>query len=319
MLTQNLATFFVFCAILTLVLAMYIGIRGWAAGRGQIRSRLTARNEQRVTSEADLRDIRRSRSLTREGDYATPLISLNKLILQSGTRLGLPGIIFAGLACAAAAYIITSFAELSILIRALGAIACGIGLPIIVLRAMREGRLSRFEEQLPEAMDTIVRGLRAGHAISVAISAVSQHMPDPIGVEFKLAAAEMAYGLDLETAMINLHTRVGQPDLGLLSLAIAIQSKTGGNLAEILKTMSSVIRGRLKLRRKARALASEARVSAYILSGLPVILFILLWLISPGYYGEIWSNVFAKYTLAGATFWMLLGDYIMYRMARIRV
>ena len=204
-------------------------------------------------------------------------------------------------------------------IQALSAIACGVVLPIVALRAMREGRLSRFEEQLPEAIDTIVRGLRAGHAISVAISAVSQHMPDPIGIEFKLTAAEMAYGLDLETAMINLHTRVGQPDLGLLSLAVSIQSKTGGNLAEILKTMSSVIRGRLKLRRKARALASEARVSAYILTGLPILLFGILWIISPGYYGEVWGNVYAKYTLAGATFWMLLGDYIMYRMARIRV
>ena len=188
-------------------------------------------------------------------------------------RLGLPGIIVAALACTAAAYIITYFAGLGILIRPLCAIACGVGLPTIVLRAMREGRLSRFEEQLPEAIDTIVRGLRAGHAISVAISAVSQHMPDPIGIEFKVTAAEMEYGLDLETAMINLHTRVGQPDLGLLSLAVTIQSKTGGNLAEILKTMSSVIRGRLKLRRKARALASEARVSAYILSALPVLLF----------------------------------------------
>ena len=319
MLTHNLASLFIFCTVLTLVLAMYIGIRGWAAGRGRIRSRLTARNEQRFTSEADLLDIRRSRSLTGEGDYATPLVSLNKLILQSGTRLGLPGIIVAALACAAAAYVITYFAGLGILIRTLCAIACGVGLPIIVLRAMREGRLSRFEEQLPEAIDTIVRGLRAGHAISVAISAVSQHMPDPIGIEFKVTAAEMAYGLDLETAMINLHTRVGQPDLGLLSLAVTIQSKTGGNLAEILKTMSSVIRGRLKLRRKARALASEARVSAYILSALPVLLFGILWLISPGYYGEVWGNVYAKYTLAGATFWMLLGDYIMYRMARIRV
>jgi tight adherence protein B len=119
--------------------------------------------------------------------------------------------------------------------------------------------------------------------------------------------------------MVNLHSRVGQADLGLLSLAVSIQSKTGGNLAEILTTMSRVIRSRLRLRRKARALASEARVSAYILSALPILLFGILWLISPGYYGEIWSNVYAKYVLTGAVFWMLLGDYIMYRMARIRV
>ena len=315
----NLASFFVFCTILTLVFAMYIGIRGWAAGRGRIRTRLTAQNKKKISSEAELLGIRRSRSLTREGDYATPFVSLNSLILQSGIRFGLPGIFFAGVACSAAAYVITNIAGLGILIQAVCAIACGIGLPLVVLRAMRDGRLRRFEEQLPEAMDTIVRGLKAGHAISAAISEVSRHMPDPIGNEFRFTAAEMAYGLDLETAMVNLHSRVGQSDLGLLSLAISIQSKTGGNLAEILTNMARVIRSRLKLRRKARALASEARVSAYILSALPVFLFGILWLIAPGYYGETLGDTYAKYTLAGAAFWMLLGDYIIYSMVRIRV
>jgi len=317
--SHNLASFFVFCTILTLVLAMYIAIKGWVAGRGRIRSRMSAQNEKPITSEAELLDIRRSRSLTREGNYAAPLVSLNKLILQSGTRFGLSGVAFFALVCAASSYLIASLAGFDLWVRILCVINCGIGLPVIVLRAMREGRLRRFEEQLPEAIDTIVRSLKAGHAIPVAISAVSRHMPDPIGTEFRVTAAEIAYGLDLETAMVNLHSRVGQPDLGLLSLAVGIQSKTGGNLAEILSTMSRVIRGRFKLRRKARALASEARVSAYILSGLPVLLFSLLLVVSPGFYGDIWSHPYTKPVLAGAVFWMLLGDYIMYRMARIRV
>ncbi len=319
MMNHNLVSFFVFCTILTFVLGMYIAIREWAAGRGRIRSRLTAQNEGSMTSEAELLDIRRSRGLTREGYYATPLVSLNKLILQSGTRLRLPGVVFVALACAAASYLIASLAGFGLWVRILSAIACGIGLPFIVLRAMREGRQRRFEEQLPEAIDTIVRGLKAGHSISVAISAVSRHLPDPICAEFKVTAAEMAYGLDLETAMVNLHTRVGQPDLGLLALAVAIQSRTGGNLAEILSNMSRVIRGRFKLRRKARALASEARVSAYILSALPIALFGVVSLVSPSFYGEVWGHPYTKPVLAGAVFWMLLGDYIMYRMARIRV
>ena len=103
-------------------------------------------------------------------------------------------------------------------------------MPFTVLRAMRDGRQRKFEEQLPEAIDTLVRGLKAGHAVSVAVSSVGKNLPDPIGAEFRLTAAEMTYGLDLETAMANLHTRVGQPDLGLIALAVSIQSKTGGNL-----------------------------------------------------------------------------------------
>jgi tight adherence protein B len=319
MLTHNLASIFVFCTVLTLVLATYIAIREWVVGRGRIRTRLTAQNKKGMASEAELLGIRRSRSLTREGHYATPFFSLHSLILQSGTRFGLSGIVLAGLACCAAAYVITYFAGLSVYIQPLCAIACGIGLPLLVLRAMREGRLRLFEEQLPEAIDTIVRSLKAGHAIPSAISAVSGQLPDPIGTEFRMTAAEMSYGLDLETAMVNLHSRVGQPDLGLLSLAVAIQSKTGGNLAEVLTTMSSVIRGRLKLRRKARSLAAEARVSAYILTALPLLLFGVLWLIAPGYYGDVWNNSNAKIVLTGAVFWMIIGDYVMYRMARIRV
>ncbi len=319
MMSHNLVSLFVFCAILTLVLAMYIVIKEWSASRGRIKSRLTAQDEDSIKSEAELLDIRRSRSLTREGDYATSLVSLNKLILQSGTRWGLSGVIFMSLACAATAYLVASFTGFNVLTRILCAIACGIGLPVLVLRAMRDGRRRRFEEQLPEAIDTIVRSLKAGHSISVAISNVSRHMPDPIGAEFKMVAAEMAYGLDLETAMANLNSRVGLPDLGLLSLAVSIQSKTGGNLAEILSNMARVIRSRFKLRRKARALTSEARVSSYILSVLPLVLFVLVSLVAPSFYGQVWDHPYIKPGLAGAFFWMMLGNYVMYRMARIRV
>ncbi len=319
MLKQNLVTLLIFCTVLMLVLGTYIAIKERVAYRGRIRARLVTPNDERVASEAELTTIRQSRSLTRDGDYATPLVALNRLILQSGTRLGFPGLIAVALACAAASFSIVYFAGLSFIVGIPAAIASGIGLPVIALRAMREGRQRRFEEQLPEAINSIVRGLKAGHAISVAISSVPRHLPDPIGAEFRLAAAEMTYGLDLETAMVNLHARVGQADLGLLALAISIQSKTGGNLAEILSNMSRVIRGRFKLRRKARALAAEGRASAYILSFLPVIVFILIWLTTPSYYREVWNNFYTKPILAGAVFWMLLGDYIMYRMVRIRV
>ncbi len=317
--SHNLVSFFVFCTILTIVLAIYIAVREQTSGRGRIRSRVMAQNKERITSEAALFDVRRNRSLASDGGYAILVVSLNKFILQSGTRLGLTGVSFAALACAAAAFFVAHFTGFNVLIQILSAIVSGIGLPTIILRAMREGRQRRFEEQLPEAIDTMVRSLKAGHAISVAISTVSRNMPDPVGAEFRITAAEMAYGLDLETAMVNLHSRVGQPDLGLLSLAVGIQSKTGGNLAEILSNMARIIRGRFKLRRKAHALASEARVSAYILSALPLVLFATIFLVSPTFYGQVWTHPYTKPVLAGAFFWMMLGNYIMYRMARIRV
>jgi tight adherence protein B len=112
---------------------------------------------------------------------------------------------------------------------------------------------------------------------------------------------------------------VGQPDLTLVVLAVSIQSKTGGNLAEILSNLSRVVRERLKLRRRAKALSAEGRFSAILLSILPIALFGVLRLISPSYYGDVWATPYVKPVLVGAIVWMLIGDYVLYRMARIRI
>ncbi|MGO9172163.1 MAG: type II secretion system F family protein [Rhodomicrobium sp.] len=316
---QNLVAVLIFFALLMFLLGLYIAIKERIIYRGRIQSRLQASKGQRIASEAELFDIRQSRSLTADGYFAISIVSLNKLILQSGTSLGFSGVVGAALACAGVAFLIAYLADAALLLSIPAAIAGGIGLPFIVLRAMRDGRQRKFEDQLPEAVDTLVRGLKAGHAVSVAISSLAQNMPDPIGAEFRLTAAEMTYGLDLETAMANLHTRVGQPDLGLIALAVSMQSKTGGNLAEVLANLSRIIRERFKLRRKAHALAAEGRFSALILSALPVLLFCVIWFLSPNYYSDVWDEAYTKPVLAGAVLWMSFGNYVMYRMVRIRV
>src|SRR2546423_3289802 len=117
-------------------------------------------------------------------------------------------------------------------------------------------------------MDIMVRSLRAGHPVRVAGGLVAQELPDRIGTEFGIAADEITYGADVETAMRNLYFRVGQEDLPLFVTAVAIQGSTGGNLGEILANLSAVIRERFKMRRKIRALAAEGRASALILSSL---------------------------------------------------
>ena len=135
---------------------------------------------------------------------------------------------------------------------------------------MRKRATKAFGAQLPEAIDVMVRSLRAGHPVPVAIAMVAREMPDPIGSEFGIVADEMTYGTDLETAMRNLYFRVGQEDLPLFVTAVAIQGSTGGNLGEILENLSRVIRQRFKMRRKIRALAAEGQILALILSSLPI-------------------------------------------------
>ncbi len=309
----------VFAAILLLVLGLYGTIRGRILLRGRIRSRLGAARPDRITSEAELSTILQSRSLAASGHYAVSWTSLNKLIVQSGLSWGVSGVVLFALACAGAPLVLGYVLGAGLYISALLAVLCGTGIPAVVLRMARDARQRKFEEQLPEAIDTVVRSLKAGHSVSVAIASVAQNLSDPIGAEFRLAAAEMTYGLDLETAMSNLYVRVGQPDIGLVALAVSIQSKTGGNLAEVLSNLSRVIRERFKLRRKAYALSAEGRFSALILSSLPVGLFCAIWLLTPTYYSDVWDEPLTKTVLAVAVLWMLLGNYIMSRMVRIRV
>jgi tight adherence protein B len=123
----------------------------------------------------------------------------------------------------------------------------------------------------------------------------------------------------METAMVNLRSRVGQADLSLLVLAVSIQAKMGGNLAEILSNLSKVIRDRFKLRRKAKALSAEGRYSAVFLSIMPIALFGIFWLISPSYYGLVWNEPLLKPVLVAAVLWMILGNLIMYRMVKFNV
>jgi tight adherence protein B len=187
-------------------------------------------------------------------------------------------------------------------------------LPLLILRRACNKRILKFASQLPDALDMIVRSLRAGHPASVAIGLVAREMPDPLGTEFGIVADEITFGLSMEQAVRKLSERVGFEGLHLLSVSLSIQSKTGGNLTEILANLSSVLRERQKLRLKIRALSAEGRVSAWIISLFPVVMFLILMVVAPSYYGQIWGNplIFPVFLSFGT--WALLGVYIMYRM-----
>ena len=147
-------------------------------------------------------------------------------------------------------------------------------LPLLLLRRARNKRIKKFAGQLPDALDMIVRSLRAGHPTTVAIALVAREMPDPLGTEFGIVSDEITFGLSLEQAVRKLSQRVGFEGLHLLSVSLSIQAKTGGNLTEILSNLSSVLRERQKLRLKIRALSAEGRMSAWIISLFPVVMLV---------------------------------------------
>jgi tight adherence protein B len=217
----------------------------------------------------------------------------------------------AGLAIALLMSVLLHFSTLVSLIVFL---AIGLGLPLLVLRRARNKRIQKFAKQLPDALDMIVRSLRAGHPASVAVALVAREMPDPLGTEFGIVSDEITFGLSIEQAVRKLSQRVGFEGLHLLSVSLSIQSKTGGNLTGILSNLSVVLRDRQKLKMKIRALSGEGRLSAWIISLFPIVMFLILQLLAPSYYGTVWDSpmILPVFTIFGL--WALLGDFIMYRM-----
>ena len=269
--------------------------------------------------ESMLVQLRHERGLTGGGDFRLPLIALNRLILQSGVSIDLTklGVIIAFIALLAFGAVLAVRAQW--LEAFLAAFVCGLILPLVVLKILRGRRQKAFGGQFPDALDIIVRSLRAGHPVPIAITMVARESPDPIGTEFGIVADEITYGADLETAMRNLYFRIGQDDLPLFVTAVAIQGSTGGNLGEILENLSAVIRQRFKMRRKIRALAAEGRASALILSSLPIVMFMIVQLVAPEFYGSVWHENITKIILATAGGWMAVGNFIMYQMVNFRI
>jgi tight adherence protein B len=199
------------------------------------------------------------------------------------------------------------------------ALAVGIGLPLLWLRRRAAARLRKLGEQLPDAVDMIVRSLRAGHPVATAIGNVGREMPDPIGTEFGLVFDEMTYGLDLREALENLAARVAVSDLRFLVVAVRVQYGTGGNLAEVLGNLSRVVRERMTMKRKVHALSAEGRLSATILSALPFVLAGLIFLLRPAYYADSTDDPLFLPLLASGIAGILAGIVVMQRIVNFRI
>lgn len=312
--------FFAFIGISAFLVfeAAYLLLFQNASYRSSVNRRISLLKEQ-TNRESVLVQLRKERGLNHGGDLRLPVEYLNRLILQSGLSLGIGKlalyVVIAALAAAAAMHVLKG----QPLFTGLTLVFCLTAAPLIWLHMLRGRRHKKFGAQFPDALDIIVRSLRAGHPVPVAITMVGREMADPCGSEFGIVADEITYGADLEGAMRNLYFRVGQDDLPLFVTAVAIQGSTGGNLSEILENLSGVIRLRFKMRRKVRALASEGRASAMILASLPIMLFGIIHLVSPEFYSSVWHHDITKIVLSGAGAWMLVGIFIMYRMVNFRI
>lgn len=183
--------------------------------------------------------------------------------------------------------VLSRMTEAGLAVRGAISVAMGIGAVYVWVNNKAKKRLALLEEQLPDAIELMVRSLRVGHPFSSAINIVAKEVADPLGTEFGVIADESAYGRDVSESLKHLAERMDMQDLRFLAVAVTIQQTSGGNLAEILHGLSKVIRARFKLFRRVKAITAEAKWSGMFLSVFPLAALVMINVLEPNYYDEV--------------------------------
>lgn len=249
---------------------------------------------------------------------------IHLLIEQSGINLNVALFLLISLSLGAIGFLIgTLFIPpllflYDVLIKISLTIFLGI-LPLFYVILMKTRRMNKFNSQLPEALDMIARSLRAGHAFSSGLKMVGDEMRDPIGTEFYKTLNEINFGVSIPVALKNLTDRLDCPDLKIFTISVIIQRETGGNLAEILENNSYIIRERFKFQGKVKTLAAPGKLSAIIITLLPFVLAILLFVVNRHYLNYLILDPIGRMALLIGFFMLLFGIIVMRKMVAIKV
>jgi len=320
---------FLVVAVLTFVAAMLL-VEGlylvWRARKGpeatKVRARLQAlaavhdrSPEARVLKE---RLLSQASALDRFVLRLPHARSMEALLVQSGLHWTAARLLAWSAGAAVAGFVLAQAVHQPWYVNAGLTLLAG-ALPVLYVGHRRTRRLHKIEEQLPDALDLLVRGLRAGHAFSSTLKMAGEELQQPVRSEFAATHDEINFGVSLQQALMNLSERVPVTDLRYFVVAVLIQRESGGNLTEILGNLSRLIRERLKLIARVRVLSSEGRLSAWILGVMPFALAGLLQLTNPDFIGKLWTDPIGIAIVQSMLVLMAIGIVIMRKIIRIRV
>jgi tight adherence protein B len=197
-------------------------------------------------------------------------------------------------------------------------LVCG-ATPYLIVRQKRSKRLAQLEEQFPESLDFLARSMRAGHAFSISLEMLGEEMADPLGQEFRALFNEQNLGAPLDVALRNFSTRVPLLDVRFFTSSVLLQKQTGGNLSEILSRLAYVIRERFRLKGQVKAASAHGRLTATILTLLPVFTMLALLVVAPGYLQGMAEDSDGKWMIGGAIFAQVLGNFFIKKIINIKV
>ncbi|WP_138379282.1 type II secretion system F family protein [Luteithermobacter gelatinilyticus] len=195
----------------------------------------------------------------------------------------------------------------------------GLALPHMVVSALIKKRLEKFTTQFPEAIDLIVRGLKAGLPVTESIGAVSREMQDPIAVEFRRIIDDVRLGKTLDEALWKAAERLDTPEFKFFVISLAVQQETGGNLTETLGNLSGILRSRSQLKLKVKAMSSEGKASAYIIGSLPFIMCGVLLMLNYDYMSILFTDPRGQVAALGGLVWMGIGLFIISKLINFEV
>ncbi|WP_298671861.1 type II secretion system F family protein [uncultured Sphingomonas sp.] len=289
--------------------------------------RLSALRERHSTSpalavEAQMRSIT-GKNATKADKAAMRFLpkpaELKKRLHRSGKSWTLGQYGIATLGITAVITLLLSLKGLPLLLSLLVGLGFGAGIPHYIVGYFIKRRLAQFNAKFPDAIELLVRGLRSGLPITETMSVVGSEVPGPVGEEFRTVSDKMKIGRSMEVALQETADRINTPEFQFFCITIAIQRETGGNLAETLQNLATVLRQRGQMKLKIKAMSSESKASAYIIGALPFIVFILIWFINGAYMQTFFVDQRLMVAGGGAMVWMSIGAFIMAKMINFEI
>jgi tight adherence protein B len=245
-------------------------------------------------------------------------VSLSKWIEQSGVKTTASGLLVMSIGLVVVGYLLGAMITTVPLVRLAIAVGCG-SVPAVMVKVKRQRRFNKFEEHFPEGLDLMSRALKAGHAFSTGLKMVADEMPEPVGPEFRKTFDEQNFGLPLKDSLSNLIERMPLLDVRFFATAVLIQRDTGGNLAEILENLASVVRERFKILRQVRVYTAHGRMTGYVLLALPAALAIALSFINPDHMNLLFREQIGQTLLGVAAVMQFVGYMWIRQIVKIEV
>jgi len=283
----------IFVAVLMLVEGLYLVIFGKSISLNRRVNRRIELLEKGNDREQVLETLRREHE-QHQNAFRIPLLSIiSKKAQKANIAFSPKALIMVMVLLSVVAFLGLTFGtSASFPVRIAVSVTMGFGAVYMWLNKKAKKRMDMIEEQLPDAVELMVRSLRVGHPFANAVNIVAQEVSDPLGSEFGIIADETAYGMEITEALNHMAETIDTQDMRFLAVAVNIQQKSGGNLAEILEGLAKVIRARFKLFRRVKAITAEAKWSGTFLSAFPLLALIAINLMQPHYYDKVMETKF---------------------------